>query len=64
MYLVPILAPQPQGLNGQPGVVPLNPTCTVGIPYDIGQEFPTDPLRLLLAWSSCDWQYVGTYNGK
>jgi hypothetical protein len=64
MYQVPILQPQPQTPSGNPGMILLRTSPLVAIPYDIGQEFPTDPLRLLLAWSNGYWQVVGTYNGQ
>jgi hypothetical protein len=59
-YAVPIAAPQP-GPNGTTLILN-NPS--LGIPYDIGTEFPTDPLRLLIAWVSGYWTVTSIYNGK
>lgn len=64
MYVVPIAAPQPPALPLVGGTIILLPSPLIAIPYDIGQEFPTDPLRLLMAWSSGYWQVTGIYNGK
>jgi hypothetical protein len=64
MYRVPILQPQPFTPSGNPGVILLLPSPLIGSTYDVGQEFPNDPLRLWLAWANCQWQVVGTYNGK
>lgn len=60
-YAVPIAAPQLQG-GGSAFILPApnsNP-----IPYDISQEFPTDPFRLMLAWANCFWKQTSVYNGK
>jgi hypothetical protein len=59
-YAVPIAAPQ----SPPSGFYVILKTPSLGIPYDIGQEFPNDPLRLLLAWSSGYWQVVSIYNGQ
>jgi len=42
----------------------LSPTPTVGIVYDVTTEYPSDPLRLWVAWANCLWVVVGVYNGK
>lgn len=60
-FQVPVAAP-PIIPNG--GSALLTNSCTVTVPYDIGQEFPTDPLRLFLAWVNIQWKVVGVYNGK
>jgi hypothetical protein len=61
MYAVPIAVP-PLAPNG--GSTILSSTPTVEIPYDVGQEFPADPLRLMIAWANGYWVAVGVYNGK
>jgi len=57
-YLVPIAA------AAVPAPILLTPSPAEGTPYDTGQEYPADPLRLMLAWVQGYWQVVATYNGK
>ena len=57
IYLVPIAAPQ----NGE--ITSQGPP-TVGVNYDVSQEFPNDPWRLNIAWANCLWQVTSIYNGQ
>lgn len=66
MYQVPIASPPLVIVSGNTsgGNALLKPSPTVGLTYDVGQEFPADPVRQAIAWANCNWVAVGTYNGK
>lgn len=55
-YAVPVQSAQ--------SMAQLSPTPTVGISYNVGTEYPADPLRMLVAWANCFWKVTGVYNGR
>lgn len=61
MYDVPVATP---ALTSNGGVTILVPSPTVGLTYDVGGEYPADPLRLMIAWANAFWKVTSTYNGK
>jgi len=52
-YYVSIQEPAAYGI--------LSPTPTVGIVYDVSQEYPNEPLKSLAAWVNVMWKVTGVY---